>query len=131
MKVKTGLKGEASMEVIVDNTALEMGSGSVPVFATPMLIAVMEKAAVNALENCLEEGSSSVGVYVNCRHLAATPVGMTIIASAELVKVDGKRLIFRVEAFDEVEKVGEGEHERYIINLDSFLQRSNKKKDRL
>lgn len=131
MKVKTGLKGEASMEVREDNTALEVGSGSVPVFATPMLIAVMEKAAVNTLENHLEEGSSSVGVCVNCRHLAATPVGMTIIARAELVKVDGKRLIFRVEAFDEVEKVGEGEHERYIINLDSFLQRSNKKKDRL
>ncbi len=131
MKLKHGLKGEASMEVRKDNTALEMGSGSVPVFATPMLIAIMEKAAVTALEGYLEEGSSSVGISVNCRHLAATPVGMTITARAELVKIDGNRLIFKVEAFDEVEKVGEGEHERFIVNLDRFLQHSQKKKDKL
>ncbi len=130
MDIKPGLKGEASMEVRVGNTAVEVGSGSVPVFATPMLVAIMENAAINAIKDHLPQGTSSVGTKVECRHMAATPIGMTVTARAELVEVDRKRLLFKVEAFDNEEKVGEGEHERFLIDLEKFLGRSAEKKDR-
>ena len=130
MDIKPGLKGEASMEVRVGNTAVEVGSGSVPVFATPMLVAIMENAAINAIKDHLPQGTSSVGTKVECRHMAATPIGMTVTAQAELVEVDRKRLLFKVEAFDNEEKVGEGEHERFLIDLEKFLGRSAEKKDR-
>lgn len=130
MELKAGLQGEACMQVKRGNTAIEVGSGSVPVFATPMLVAIMENAAINALKGCLPEGMSTVGVRIDCRHLVATPIGMTVTARAELVEVDNRRLLFKVEAFDEEEKVGEGEHERFIINLEKFLSRSEEKKKR-
>ncbi len=128
MELNPGLTGEASMEVQVGNTAIEVGSGSVPVFATPMLVAIMENAAINAIKDHLPQGTSSVGTRVECRHLAATPIGMTVTTRAELVEVDRKRLLFKVEAFDQQEKVGEGEHERFLIDLDKFMGRSQEKK---
>ncbi len=128
MDIKPGLKGEVRMEVRVGNTAIEVGSGSVPVFATPMLVAIMENAAINAIKDHLPQGTSSVGTRVECRHMAATPIGMTVTARAELVEVDRKRLLFNVEAFDEQEKVGEGQHERFLIDLEKFLGRSAEKK---
>ncbi len=130
MELKPGLTGEASMEVRVGNTAIEVGSGSVPVFATPMLVAIMENAAINAIAEHLPQGTSSVGTRVDCRHLAASPIGMKVIARAELVEVDRKRLLFQIEAFDEEEKVGEGQHERFLIDLEKFLGRSEEKKQR-
>ncbi len=128
MELNTGLTGEAGMEVRVGNTAVEVGSGSVPVFATPMLVAIMENAAINAIKDHLPPGMSSVGTRVDCRHTAATPIGMKVTARAELVEVDRKRLLFKVEAFDEQEKVGEGQHERFLIDLEKFLGRSEEKK---
>ncbi len=130
MELKPGLTGEASMEVRVGNTAIEVGSGSVPVFATPMLVAIMENAAINAITEHLPQGTSSVGTRVDCRHLAATPIGMKVTARAELVEVDRKRLLFKIEAFDEEEKVGEGQHERFLIDLEKFLGRGEEKKQR-
>ncbi len=130
MELKPGLTGEASMEVRVGNTAIEVGSGSVPVFATPMLVAIMENAAINAIAAHLPQGTSSVGTRVDCRHLAASPIGMKVTARAELVEVDRKRLLFQIEAFDEEEKVGEGQHERFLIDLEKFLGRSEEKKQR-
>ena len=130
MELKPGLTGEASMEVRVGNTAIEVGSGSVPVFATPMLVAIMENAAINAITEHLPQGTSSVGTRVDCRHLAATPIGMKVTARAELVEVDRKRLLFEIEAFDEEEKVGEGQHERFLIDLEKFLGRGEEKKQR-
>jgi fluoroacetyl-CoA thioesterase len=127
MEIKKGLKGESKVIVKDGNTAMDFGSGNVPVLATPMLIALMEGAAINAVERFLPEGQTTVGTLIECRHLAATPKGMTVTAKAELVEFDNRRLLFKVEAYDEKEKVGEGKHERFIINLNKFLERCRDK----
>lgn len=119
----------AEVEIIVGeaDTAVRFGSGGVRVFATPMMVALMENAALNAVDTKLGEGLATVGLSLNVRHMAATPVGMKVRASAELVSIEGRKLNFRVEAFDEQEKIGEGTHERYIIELSKFLERAGKK----
>ena len=130
MEIKTGLKGE-SMTIVKDgNTAMDFGSGNVPVLATPMLIALMEGAAINAVEKFLPDGKTTVGTLIECHHLAATPKGMTVTAKAELVAFDKRRLFFEVEAYDEKEKVGEGKHERFIIDLNKFLERCQEKQEK-
>jgi len=122
-RVVPGLTGEYPVQVVPENTAQHLGSGSVSVFATPELVRSMERASVRAVDPLLPEGYRTVGTHVDVRHLAATPVGMTIRARAELIEVDGRRLTFRVEAFDDVEKIGEGTHERMIIDVAKFGQR--------
>lgn len=126
-KIKVGLKGEAHTKVTSANTANTMASGIAEVFATPMMIGLMEGAAANAVAPFLEEGQSTVGILVNVKHLAATPLGHEVRAEAELTEVDGKRLVFKVEAYDEAEKIGEGMHERFIINMERFMERVQKK----
>ncbi len=101
MEIRTGLKGESMVIVKDGNTAIDFGSGNVPVLATPMLVALMESAAINTVEKFLSHGQATVGTLIECRHLAATPRGMTVTARAELVEVDKRRLLFQVEAFDE------------------------------
>jgi fluoroacetyl-CoA thioesterase len=123
MSLQPGLKGEASTTVVHENTAAAVGAGGVEVFATPMMIALMENAAWQAVADFLEEGYVSVGTRVDVRHLAATPIGQRVRATAELVEVDGRRLVFRVEAYDEEKKIGEGIHERFIVHLHRFLER--------
>ncbi|MCL5982304.1 MAG: thioesterase family protein [Firmicutes bacterium] len=123
-----GLRGEAAVQVAAGNTAKEVGSGSVPVFATPMLVALMESAAINALQGRLPEGQTTVGTKVDVSHTAATPVGMTVTAQAELLEADGRRLLFAVMAQDEAGLVGEGRHERFIVDTDKFLSRAEKRK---
>ncbi len=125
--LKPGLTGTTEMTVKVGNTAKEVGSGSVAVFATPMLVAIMENAAINALKGNLPEGSTTVGMDVNIKHLAATPLGMKVVAKAELLEVDGRRLSFRVEAYDDVEKVGEGTHQRFILDQEKFMAKAELK----
>jgi predicted thioesterase len=117
------------MVVREENTACHLGSGNVPVLATPEMIRLMEKAAVAAVDHLLPEGRHTVGVAMDVQHLAATPVGMRVRAQAELVAVDGRKLTFRVEADDEVERIGEGEHKRMIIDLDRFQARVDAKSD--
>lgn len=114
-----GLKGRADKTVGSENTAKTMGSGLLDVFATPALVAMMEEAAVNAL--VLEKGQSSVGVSLDIKHSAATPVGMKVWAQAELIEVDRRRLVFKVEAFDEKEVIGSGIHERFLIDAEKFM----------
>ncbi|WP_176226932.1 thioesterase family protein [Candidatus Hakubella thermalkaliphila] len=126
--LEKGLRGEAKMEVVAGNTASEVGSGSVPVFATPMLVALMESAAIDALRDKLPAGQSTVGTKVEIVHTAATPLGMTVTARAELVEVDGRRLVFTVSAQDEAGPVGEGRHERFTIDLEKFMSRVEKRK---
>lgn len=121
--LKPGLAAELSTEVKPEHTAAHLGSGGVPVLATPMMIAFMEGAARNAVQPELPEGWTTVGTLVNVRHLAATPVGMRITARATLTEVEGRRLVFAVEVHDEKEKVGEGLHERFIINSDRFVSK--------
>jgi fluoroacetyl-CoA thioesterase len=118
-----GLVGQTELLVGEENTARHLGSGNVAVLATPEMVRLMEKAAVAAVDHLLPDGYRTVGVAVNVRHLAATPVGMRVRAQAELVTVEGRKLTFRVEAFDEVEKIGEGEHRRVIVELERFRER--------
>ena len=127
MGIEPGLRGEVSLVVGEEHTAARFGAGGVRVLGTPMMIGLMENAAFSALQKLLPEGQSSVGTRVDIRHLAATPVGMQVTATAELLEVDGRRLLFRVEARDERELIGEGQHERFIITLDRFLARVTEK----
>ncbi len=118
-----GLRGEARMVVREEDTAQHLGSGNVAVLATPRMIALMEKASVKAVDHLLPPGQATVGSEVQVRHLAATPQGMEVTAHSELVEVEGRRLTFKVEAFDEREKIGEGTHIRFIIDLDRFREK--------
>src|SRR6266567_4091280 len=123
MNLELGMTGEATTTVVHENTAAAVGAGGVEVFGTPMMIALMENAAWRAVANGLDGGDVSVGILVNVRHLAATPLGQQVRATAELIEVDGRRLVFKVEAYDEHQKIGEGQHERVIVNLERFLSR--------
>jgi fluoroacetyl-CoA thioesterase len=118
-----GLVGEATVVVSPEVTARHLGSGAVAVFATPEMVRLMERAAVNGLAPYLAPGQQSVGTMVNVKHLAATPLGATVTARAELVSVDGRRLVFKVSAHDGTELIGEGTHERALIDLAKFEQR--------
>ena len=128
MSVSIGLRGEAAAQVTEQNTAAAAGSGSLQVFGTPFLVALMEEAACQAIHPHLEEGQTSVGTKLDITHDAATPVGMNVRAEAEVTAVDGRRVSFRVTAFDECGPIGQGSHERCIIRQDSFLQRTYAKK---
>jgi fluoroacetyl-CoA thioesterase len=122
-----GLVGEAQTIVVPENTAQHVGSGSFAVFATPSMIALMERAAVNTLAPLLPAGWQTVGVHVDVRHLAATPLGLTVTARAELLAIEGRRLSFRVSAHDGVETIGEGQHERALIDLERFQAKASAK----
>ena len=126
-EIVPGLASETELVVCEDNTARVLGCGNVAVLATPEMIRLMEKAAVAAVDHLLPDGYRTVGVEVDVRHLAATPVGMRVRAQAELTAVEGRMLTFRVEASDEVERIGEGEHRRVIIALDRFEKRVESK----
>jgi predicted thioesterase len=121
--VVTGLVGELETRVDTDKTARHLGSGDVSVLATPEMVRLMERAAVQAVDHLLP-GYRTVGIHVDVRHLAATPVGMTVRARAELIQVEGRQLTFRVEAADDEEKVGEGQHRRMIVDVARFRERA-------
>lgn len=123
-ELKPGLTGKKADKVTADNTAISYGSGSAAVYATPAMVGLMEAACLAIVDPLLPEGLSTVGISLNLRHLAATPVGMSVTAQAELVTVAGKKLTFTVQAFDDKEKIGEGTHERYIIEVNKFLQKA-------
>jgi fluoroacetyl-CoA thioesterase len=118
-----GLTGDATVVVSPEVTARHLGSGAVAVFATPEMVRLMERAAVNGLAPYLAHGQQSVGTMVNVKHLAATPLGATVTARAELVSVEGRRLMFKVSAHDGTDLIGEGTHERALIDLAKFEQR--------
>lgn len=125
--LQPGISGEARCLVTAENTAATMGSGALEVFATPAMIALIEKAAWQSVQSHLEEGCGTVGTALRVRHLAATPVGMEVTAKTELVEVDGRRLVFRVEVRDAKGVVGDGEHERFIVKNESFLKKAKAK----
>jgi predicted thioesterase len=127
-ELKVGIKGEAKVVVSKEHTAAAVGSGSVEVFATPSMIALMEKAAVASVQPYLEPGQSTVGIMLKVVHTAATPVGMEVTATAQLIEIDRRKLVFKVEARDEKELIGEGTHERFIIDVNKFLAKVNDKK---
>lgn len=127
MSLEPGLRFEARTVVTEANMASAVASGAVHVFSTPMMIALMENAALFAVQPHLAEGETTVGTMVTVKHLAATPAGMTVRAVARLDEVDGKRLVFTVEAYDDREKIGEGTHERFVVNLERFMGRVKQK----
>lgn len=129
--LKIGITAQVGKTVSEDDTAVKFGSGGVRVFATPMMVALMENAALNAVDPHFGEDSATVGLSLNVKHLAATPVGMKVTAAAELIGIEGKKLTFKVEAYDEQEKIGEGIHERYIIKLSKFLEKANQKSSKV
>ncbi|EHL06475.1 hypothetical protein SDC9_20107 [bioreactor metagenome] len=124
-EITIGVKGRAEKIVDQTNTAKTMGSGSLDVFATPALVAMMEEAAVSALN--LGEEQSSVGVSLDIKHTAATPLGMKVWADAELIEVDRRRLVFKLEAYDDKELIGSGTHERFIIDVEKFMIKTQAK----
>ena len=125
--LETGLKGYASEIVEKKHTAKKLGSGELLVYATPAVIALIEKAAWKSVISELEKGQGTVGTRLDVSHLAATPVGMTVWCETELTEVDGRRLVFSVRAFDEVGLIAEGTHERFIVLNDKFLQKADNK----
>ena len=123
-ELRPGLKGHAETPVTEENTAAAMGSGLLPVFATPAMLALMEQAAASSVQPFLREGEGTVGTRLEVSHLAATPVGLTVRAESELIQVDRRRLVFTVRAWAGEELIGEGRHERFIIQNQRFLEKA-------
>lgn len=125
--IQIGLTGESAIIVALAQTAYVMGSGSLQVFATPAMVALMEAAAVNAVDHLLESNLSSVGIGLNIQHLSATAIGEEVRAQAEVIDIDGRRITFEVRAWDEHDLIGEGTHTRFVIDVERFLDRLHSK----
>ena len=126
-KIVAGLRGSVSITVGEEHTAPSIGSGKVRVLATPVMINLIEAAALDAVEHLLPAGYQSLGTHLDVRHIAATPVGMRVTATAEVVRVEGRTVDFRVEARDERELIGDGTHQRVVVNVSKFDQRVQRK----
>jgi len=126
-KLSVGLKGSAGLLVGPEHTAPRVGSGRVAVLATPVMINLIEAAALDAAEHLLPAGHQSLGIHLDVRHFAATPVGMRVAATAELVAIEGRTLTFRVEARDEREPIGDGTHRRVVVEVARFDRRVQRK----
>ena len=127
MEITVGMKGEAFTDVEREDTALEVGSGSLLVYATPCMVALMEGAACEAIASALGENQTSVGTGLNIEHISATPVGMEVRAEAEVTAVEGKIITFELHAFDESGEIGKGTHKRCIVNAQKFLDKAYSK----
>lgn len=125
--VKAGIKGHQELVVTQELTAKNMGSGVMDVFATPAMLALMEKTAFTSVAPFLNEGCGSVGTKVDIEHVASSPVGMKIVCDSELVEVEGRKLVFKVEAYDEKGLIGKGTHERFIVENQKFQEKTNNK----
>lgn len=125
--LKVGLTYEIEETVTMEKTASALGSGGVDVLATPYMIALMEKASSTIAKNELSDEENTVGTKVDIEHCSATPVGMKITVKSRLIEVEGRKLVFEVEAFDEKGKIGFGKHERFIINTEKFMNKTNSK----
>ena len=125
--LEKGIKGKLESIVTKENTAKAMGSGELEVYATPAMIALMEETAYKSVASELEAGSGSVGTFMNVKHVAASPVGTEITCQSELESVEGRKLTFKVEAYDETGLIGEGIHERFIIVNNKFQEKADSK----
>lgn len=128
--LSVGLKGRAELVVGTNDTAPRIGSGRVAVLATPVMISIIEAAALDAVEHLLDEGKQSLGTLLDVTHIAATPVGLRVTAEAELIEVEGRHLTFRVRAEDEMDLIGEGVHKRVVVDAARFEQRNRDKQQR-
>ena len=127
--VELGIKGRQETTVTSANVATNVGSGRVEVFATPMMIALMEKAAILSVDPYLEKGQSTVGTRIDVSHDAATPVGMRVWAETEVIAIDRRKITFSVKAHDECGPIGEGTHERFIIDVEKFQEKARGKRE--
>ncbi len=127
--METGITGRQTITVTEDKTAAVMGSGELAVFATPAMIALMENTASKSVADALEPGQGTVGTLIDVKHVAATPVGMEVTCETKLVEVDRKRLVFEVKAYDAAGVIGEGVHERFIIDNEKFMAKAEAKKN--
>lgn len=127
--LETGIKGQVEFIADESGSAKIMGSGALDVLATPKMIAMLEKAAWESIQQYLEEGCGTVGTLMNVTHDAATPLGMKVCCTSELVEIDGKKLVFKVEAFDEKGHIGGGMHERFVVNNEKFQSKTDGKKN--
>ena len=126
--LENGIKGTQTVTVNEKNTALAMGSGVLEVFATPAMIALMEETCWRSIADVLGEENTSVGTLLEIRHTAPTPVGMNVTCESTLTEVDGRRLVFQVTAYDEKGTVGEGKHERFVVQKEKFQNKANDKR---
>ena len=124
MEITVGMKGEVGTMVEREDTAAEVGSGSLLVYATPCMVALMEGAACEAIQEAIPEDQTTVGISLEISHLSATPVGLEVRAEAEVIAVDGKIITFSVTAYDEAGKIGEGTHKRCIVSSQRFLDKT-------
>lgn len=122
--MNTGIKNKIELNVTENKTAKTVGSGTLDVFATPAMIALMEQTAAESVEKELEQGTTTVGIKINVEHLAATPVGMNVSCQSTLVEVDGRKLVFDIEAFDEAGMIGKAYHERFIVDSKRFMDKT-------
>ncbi|MBQ6389502.1 MAG: thioesterase family protein [Mogibacterium sp.] len=120
----TGIKGYSEEIVTEDRTASGMTSGGLPVYATPRMVSMMEYTAWSSVEPYMEEGKGTVGIHLDISHLAASPLGAHIYIDSELIEIDRRRLVFRVTARDDEELIGEGKHERFIIDNEKFMAKT-------
>lgn len=125
--MEIGAKFKVTIKVEEKDTAKSHGSGTLSVLATPRMIALMEESAYKCIEKYLEDGQSSVGTYLDVKHLSATPVGMEVYAESEIIEVDGRRVVFSVKAYDEKGLIGEGKHERFVIASEKFVNKTYQK----
>lgn len=125
--MEVGMQHSISETVDGQNTAAAVGSGLLPVYATPAMVALMERSAAECVAPCLEAGKTSVGTHLDIRHVSASPVGIRITCTATLTEIDGRRLVFRVEASDAKGLIGEGTHERFIVDSERFMAKCQSK----
>ena len=124
MEITVGMKGEVATLAEREDTAKEVGSGSLLVYATPCMVALMEGAACEAIQDALSDSQTTVGTELNIQHISATPVGLEVRAEAEVIAVEGKVITFEVKAFDEAGEIGKGTHKRVIVNTQKFLEKA-------
>lgn len=125
--IEIGTKGNCELVVDDTNTAVTMGSGTLKVLATPAMIALMEETSWKSVQPFLEEGEGTVGISLNVQHVSATPVGMKVRCESEVTAVDGRKLTFQVNAYDEAGLIGKGTHERFIVNNQKFQGKADNK----
>lgn len=128
-QLKIGMKAEKTEQVTNENTARTVGSGSLPVYATPAMIALIEQTAVKLLDGQLEEGLTTVGTKLDIAHTSATPIGLSATCICELTEIDRKRLVFDIKVVDACGIIGKGKHERFIVKAEPFVEKANAKRE--